>query len=334
MDLVERYLQAVRFWLPRAQQDDIINELSEELHAQIAEQQEELGHELSGAELEALLKRSGHPIRVAGRYLPQQQLIGQPWFSLYYFALKALLLVLLPLLAVVSVPVALTSIDPWTRLVESLLDVVSTGIYLVGVATVAVVVMEKLQFRIQFLDDWQPAKLPKLVKVQDTVSIPRSASFGAFVGIMAFALWWMGLLRLPAVPNLHLIKALPQAFYWPVLALLAGEMLLHLVNLFLPFWTRRRAGARLLIDLFALALLALLLAGWPWFGLQSQGFIAATLASTTPNDLDEVIRVVNFSLLVALAFMALSYLLRALQDARRALGKPPFRNFLVSMFAN
>lgn len=334
MDLVERYLQAVRFWLPRAQQDDIINELSEELHAQIGEQQAELGHDLSATELEALLKRSGHPMRVAGRYLPQQQLIGQPWFSLYYFALKALLLVLLPLLAVVSVPVALTSIDPWSRLMEALLDVVSTGIYLVGVVTVAVVVMEKLQFRIQFLDDWQPGKLPKLVQVQDPVSIPRTASFGAFVGIMAFMLWWMGLLRLPAVPNLHLIKALPQTYYWPVLALLAAEMLLHLVNLFLPYWTRRRAAVRFLIDLGALALLAALLFTWPWFGLQSQGFMAVALAGSKANDLDEVIRVVNLSLLVSLALVALSYLLRALQDVRRALGKPPIRNFLVSMFTN
>ncbi len=334
MDLVERYLQAVRFWLPRAQQDDIINELSEELLAQIAEQQAELGHDLSTAELEALLKRCGHPMRVAGRYLPQQQLIGQPWFSLYYFALKALLLVLLPLLAVISVPVALTSVDPWSRLVQALLDVVSTGIYLVGLVTVAVVVMERLQFRIQFLDDWRPGKLPKLVQVQDTVAIPRSASFGAFAGIMVFALWWAGLLRLPAVPNLYIIRALPQGYYWPVLALLAGEMLLHLVNLFLPYWTRRRAAARLIIDLGALALIAALLLAWPWFGLQSQGFMAANLAGTTGNDLDEAIRAVNLALLVTLAFMALSYLLRALQDARRALGKPPFRNFLVSMFAN
>jgi hypothetical protein len=31
MDLLERYLQAVRFFLPRKQQDDIIRELSENL---------------------------------------------------------------------------------------------------------------------------------------------------------------------------------------------------------------------------------------------------------------------------------------------------------------
>jgi hypothetical protein len=34
-ELVDRYLQAVRFWLPKRQQEDIIAELSEDLHSQI-----------------------------------------------------------------------------------------------------------------------------------------------------------------------------------------------------------------------------------------------------------------------------------------------------------
>ena len=32
MELLDRYLQAVRFWLPKAQQQDIIAELSSDLH--------------------------------------------------------------------------------------------------------------------------------------------------------------------------------------------------------------------------------------------------------------------------------------------------------------
>jgi hypothetical protein len=36
-DLLDRYLHAVRFWLPTSQQQDIVAELSEDLHAQIEE---------------------------------------------------------------------------------------------------------------------------------------------------------------------------------------------------------------------------------------------------------------------------------------------------------
>lgn len=335
MDLIERYLQAVRFWLPRDQATDIINELSDELHAQIADQEAVLGRKLDPLELEAMLKRFGHPLLVAGRYLPQQQLISSQWFPLYYFALKAVLWVVLPLMAVISVPVAFTAADPVGAAFDALGNVLSTGIYIVGLITVIAVLVDRQKLKVRFLEDWRPGRLPRLVKVQDPTVIPRAASFGAFAGLMAFALWWAGLLRFLSIPDLHLVKALPQEFYWPVLALAAAEMLLHLVNLFLPYWTRRRAAARLVIDLGALALLASLAFTWPWFDLQLQQLVAAGLASAPhAADLDKIGDVVNMALLASLGIMALSYVLRALQDARRALGLPPLRNFLVGMFAN
>jgi len=47
MELVDRYLKAVRFWLPKARQEDILAELSEGIRAQIDEKQAELGHKLN-----------------------------------------------------------------------------------------------------------------------------------------------------------------------------------------------------------------------------------------------------------------------------------------------
>ena len=76
MTLVERYLRAVRFFLPRRQQDDIVRELSENLASEIEERSEMLGRELSENELADILRRHGHPIVVAARYAPRQQLIG------------------------------------------------------------------------------------------------------------------------------------------------------------------------------------------------------------------------------------------------------------------
>ena len=43
MDFLERYLQAVRFLLPKKQRHDIDQELSEELRSQIEEKEAELG---------------------------------------------------------------------------------------------------------------------------------------------------------------------------------------------------------------------------------------------------------------------------------------------------
>lgn len=326
MELLDRYLQAVRFWLPRGQQEDIIAELSDDLHAQIADKEAELGHPLDTAEMEAVLKQCGHPLLVAGRYLPQQQLIGQPWFSLYAFALKALLYVLLPLIAVIMVPVALTSAAPVTALINSMGDLVGTGIYIVGMLTLLFFVLERLQVRIHFLEDWSPRRLPKLLSMAEPAQIPRSASFSSFVGLTAFSLWWMGLLRFPATSNLHVIQALPLPFYWPILLLLWAEMAMHVVNLFMPWWTRRRAAARLVIDVYGLALVAALLLAWPWFDFTLPGVTAAELA--------QIEQIVNVSFLIAACGWTLGYLFRAIQDLRRVLGKPPMRNWALMLFTH
>src|ERR1051325_8904459 len=88
MELIERYLQAVKFWLPRQQKHDIIAELSEDIHSQVEEKESELGRTLSNLEVEMILKQRGRPVLVANRYQPQQYLIGPVLFPIYTFVLK------------------------------------------------------------------------------------------------------------------------------------------------------------------------------------------------------------------------------------------------------
>ena len=89
MELLDRYLQAVRFFLPRrGDQDDIIRELSENLRSQMEDREEELGRPLTNDERADILRRHGHPMLVAGRYRSHQHLIGSAFFPIYIFALK------------------------------------------------------------------------------------------------------------------------------------------------------------------------------------------------------------------------------------------------------
>lgn len=328
MELLDRYLQAVRFWLPRSQQDDLINELSEDLHAQIADKEAELGRPLEPSELEALLKHCGHPLRVAGRYLPQQQLIGQPWYPPYLFTLKLVVLwIQLPLLAVIGVPLVLTAAHPLARLIDYLNGMLSTAVTTVGVITVIFAVLERLQVKIGVLDNWNPRSLPRLVPRQDPMLIPRGASFGGFAGIMALLALWMGALHLfPGSDALPFRFLLSDFFYWPVLLFLIAEMVMHLVNFFLPWWTRRRAGIRLLLDIYGLVLGSALALAWPWFELR--------LLAAPADQVAIVQTALNWIVLPCLAVGILSYLLRAWQDSRRAVGKAPIRNWAVLMFTN
>src|SRR5512134_3652288 len=94
MDLVERYLQAVRFWLPRKQRDDVGRELSEDMRAQIEDKEAELGRRLSDDETAALIKGFGHPLTLALRYQQGRYLIGPEVFPIFLFAVKSVLGVL------------------------------------------------------------------------------------------------------------------------------------------------------------------------------------------------------------------------------------------------
>ena len=63
MALVERYLHAVEFWLPKAQQKDILAELSEDIRSEIEDKEHAAGRKLTESEIEDLLKQRGSPFR-------------------------------------------------------------------------------------------------------------------------------------------------------------------------------------------------------------------------------------------------------------------------------
>lgn len=88
MEMLDRYLLAVRRHLPWLRQDDIIAELRANLEAQLEDKEAELGRQLTDAEMEAWIKQLGSPLQVAARYQPQQYLIGPGMFPTYRFVMK------------------------------------------------------------------------------------------------------------------------------------------------------------------------------------------------------------------------------------------------------
>jgi len=91
MELIDRYLQAVKFSLPRAQRDDIIKELRDSILSQIEEKEAALGRQLTKDEQVELLKKLGSPMHLASRYGKQQHVIGATMFPIYWRVLKAAL---------------------------------------------------------------------------------------------------------------------------------------------------------------------------------------------------------------------------------------------------
>ena len=267
MELLERYLQAVRFWLPKEQKQDIIAELSEDLRSQIEEKETELGRKLSEAEVEAILKQRGRPVLVANRYLPQQYLIGPLLFPIYSFVLK--IVALFYLLPWVLVWIALLAFSPTyraqhTNLFTTALSAWSswwvTALTVLATVTIVFVVLEQVQAKSGFLEKWDPRKLPP---VRNPNRIQRSASILELAANMAFCLWWVTSMSSPTVVNRSEVKVsfLPawRYFFWGFFVLALFNIALSAVNLARPYWTTRRATFRLGCDCIGSALFCWLL---------------------------------------------------------------------------
>jgi hypothetical protein len=88
MELLDRYLQAVRKHLPWQRQDDIVAELRANLESQLDEKQADLGRRLTPAEAEAWIRQLGSPVQMASHYQPQQYLIGPAIYPVYLYVLR------------------------------------------------------------------------------------------------------------------------------------------------------------------------------------------------------------------------------------------------------
>ena len=179
MDLLDRYLQAVKFWLPRKQKQDILAELSEDIRSEIEDKEAELGRPLGQAELEAILTRWGHPMLVAERYLPQRSLIGPVLLPAYTLVLKiATLVYLVPWLLVL---LGFVIFDPDRRTADAIGDGLQ-AFWLIGCfiwwssITAIFAVMERHQVTSRAWETWTAGKLLEREPARDPNAIPRSQS--------------------------------------------------------------------------------------------------------------------------------------------------------------
>src|SRR5262245_26126365 len=163
MDLLERYLQAVRFFLPRKQQDDIVRELSENLISQMEDREEDLGRPLDEAEQAEILRRHGHPMLVAGRYRSRQQLIGPVFFPIYLYAVYAGLgVALLVTVVIASTTAILSAGDPVGRFIREIMQFPGRGLMVFAWTTLVFAALDYAQANLRITGSWDPRTLPKV----------------------------------------------------------------------------------------------------------------------------------------------------------------------------
>src|SRR3984957_1483468 len=208
MELLDRYLQAVRFWLPKAQQqEDLLAELGEDLRSQIKEK--ELGHPLDNVEMAAVLGRCRSPMMVAGRLGPQRHLIGPALFPIYEFVLKMVLLwILVPVFIFILGPVnAANSGGNFGVAIASTLGDLWFALFIAaGIITLVFAIIERTNAHLGVECKWDPLKLPPVRREQ-----PKQASRLKAVCELGFG--WFGLIWLSLLPHYPVLILGPAAAF-------------------------------------------------------------------------------------------------------------------------
>ena len=268
MELLDRYLQAIEFWLPKRQRQDIITELSEDLRSQVEEKETELGRKLEDAEVEAILKRCGSPLEVASRYRPQQYLIGPTLFPIYRFVLAVLLIgCVVPRFLIWLV---FLLVDPAHRGYLHMENLWVTVLYFAFFTTLAFAIAERSGVKLEALNTWSPRKLPP---VRDPNRISRFGSLFEIAAAVVFNVWFVSLFWPRPIIDLYgaqlTLTPAWRIFFWSFLFLAAANIAIAGVNLFRPYWTRRRASLRLVADGLGAGLFCGLLKAQVLFGISA-----------------------------------------------------------------
>lgn len=240
MDLLERYLAAVRRHLPAKDAADIAAELREALLERAEAREEALGRPLGKEEWDALLVAFGHPLTVAARYRKQQWLIGPELYPFYLHFLKMIGAIVAVVLVVTAAIGGMTHAGPpgpWIAGTLGSLWWSAAGT--VGTVTIVFVAIERYGGVARHFRHWSTAELPELPELARKQPSVWESVFEVSLGI-AFILWWIGALPLPWYTGGSEFRLEPAPvwaeLFWPILALATARLAHDLVHWLRPRW--------------------------------------------------------------------------------------------------
>ena len=268
MDLLDRYLEAVKKHLPWQRQDDIIAELKANLEAQLEDKEIEQGRPLTASEMEAWLKELGAPMMVAARYQPQRYLIGPAIFPMYWYVLKIAMFWAFVIYAIVSsVKIFAGDFSNGSAALGAVLQtpgvLLTTAAWVTGIFALVEFGVSRSPSKCGpfagATSDWSVGTLPLVGADLRAGKKPRSFAQAVAEVVFGFLLliWlllfpknpWLllgpGALYLRASP--YHLAAVWVPFYWCVVALNVFQLAWQCVNLMRGRWQGRQPAQSLAI---------------------------------------------------------------------------------------
>jgi hypothetical protein len=308
MDLVDRYVNAVKRHLPADQQDDIINELTDDILSQIKDKEEELGRPLDEAEQEAVLRQYGHPYLLAMRYRPQKFLIGPSLFPFYVPALKITLALAFAVHVIVAFSIGLAQHAP-ERILPQILRFPGVALQTLFWVTIVFAVADYWQAKLNLFEKWSPRTLPRVTK---STRPPKPVNLVIeVVANILFIAWWLSIPTYPWLmlgPAASFLSFSPawERLYYVALIPAVGSTLLAVAALVRPSWTWLPRLRSLTVNVLGLVVLSVAM---------NAGDLV-TPAKDTP-DLVRLVKGINDVTTLVLVVIALITMAQVLVDVFR-----------------
>lgn len=322
MELLDRYLQAVRSYLLGNRRDDIVKELGDNILSQMEDKASELRRPLNQFEQAAILKQYGHPLVAAARYrrLPLQQLVGPTLFPLYWYALQAILVFVAAFHVMIAIVVAMSRGSVLEGMVAAWGSFWLWALVAVGGLTVVFGLIEYFGGgKVPFTETFDPCELPKIKKQ----SPPRDNAPVELIMKSLFLVGWPIFLHSSSPAFAKSIPFRLAPVWWrfeiPMLLVVALGIAVAYISLFRPQYQRLRAGLRLFSDVAGIVIL--------YFFLQAGEFIVANagLGASLSNPVRighhvfTIGQLANFAVALPVLLTLVGFFFDALVEATRLL---------------
>jgi len=327
MELVDRYLKTVGSYLPKEQKDDILRELSENIRSEIEDMEAQLGRPLRETEQEAIVKRHGNPLLVAGRYRQDQNSVafGRQWIGpeLFPFYVKVLSFNLgLTSLIIVALFTGLFAAgQPMTF--SGLVQVILMQSLIQGGIITGIFALVNAQLT-KHPERWNPRKPGHITAPQfalestqkKTDGVPRIESIAQFFALAAAVVWFRNMHGMshplfgPAANFLSLAPAWRQ-IYWPLVIVAIVGMVQAATNFYYPNWVRFRCWVQMGMNAACLAIVCFLI--------QARVWVTLGVPDGTVDVHERAIAIVNQSVFYGLLIAAVILIALLIVDVRRLL---------------
>ena len=270
MSLIDRYVAEVGRHLPEKDRSDIEAEIRSTLEDMIDERSKR-GHQSKSTDENVItetLEHLGNPKLLAARYAPPKRyLIGPEWYEIYLKSLKRVLFTALPIVAIVTIILALTQnpSDFINAAGEAVGSVFNVGLQILFWMTIVFVFLDR--------SDTKPYDLPRSDSGAWTIDqlpeMPKKRQISIFeasmnIATLFFVMIWI---VLPTVLSMFGGESIPvfllhpnlSNFWLPVFFVLIGlTVILETFKLKIGTWTPALTTANIILCVLSIIYIAAL----------------------------------------------------------------------------